>query len=142
MGHNASIAYSYDIEYRKGSEHGNGDCLCRLPREGATEPGPDMLEEGEFEIHAVYTYELSIDSKDIANQSRRDTTFCRVYDLVMSGWPTYVRDHDLKPYFVRRTELSAEAGCLLWGNRVIIPPPHTERDCLIICMTHTQGCVE
>ena len=61
----ALSAYSYDIEYLKGSEHGNADCLSRLPREGTTEPDPDMLDEDEFEVHAVYTRELPMDGKDI-----------------------------------------------------------------------------
>ena len=31
-------------------------------------------------------------------------------------------DHDdMRPYFIRRNELSVDNGCILWGSRVIIP---------------------
>ena len=29
----------------------------------------------------------------------------------------------LKPYWSKRTELSVQNGCILWGSRVIVPPP-------------------
>ncbi len=30
--------------------------------------------------------------------------------------------HDeMRPYFIRRNELTADNGCVLWGSRVIIP---------------------
>lgn len=37
------------------------------------------------------------------------------------------KDEKLKPFFIRRNELSAESGCLLWGMRVVIPPQYQER---------------
>uniref|UniRef100_A0A1A8UU84 Gypsy retrotransposon integrase-like protein 1 n=1 Tax=Nothobranchius furzeri TaxID=105023 RepID=A0A1A8UU84_NOTFU len=43
------------------------------------------------------------------------------------GWPNYIKDETLKPYFTRRNELSVEQGCILWGIRVIIPPAHREQ---------------
>lgn len=45
----------------------------------------------------------------------------------MNGWPSYVPDKALKPYFIRRQELSAEQGCILWGQQVIIPPGYRQR---------------
>ena len=30
---------------------------------------------------------------------------------------------ELKPYWNRRLELTVYDGCLLWGSRVIVPPP-------------------
>ena len=30
-------------------------------------------------------------------------------------------EETLKPYFVRMEELRVNAGCLLWGSRVVIP---------------------
>ena len=40
--------------------------------------------------------------------------------FVQQGWPTQVHDQ-LKPYHVRRDELTVEANCLLWGRKVIVP---------------------
>ena len=42
--------------------------------------------------------------------------------FVQQGWPTHVQD-ELKPYHVRRGELTVEANCLLWGRKVIVPVP-------------------
>lgn len=45
-----------------------------------------------------------------------------VYHSIQEGWPEEVRD-ELKPYWSRRLELSVLDGCILWGNRVVIPLP-------------------
>ena len=39
----------------------------------------------------------------------------------MSGWPEQPTTEEMKPYFLKRNEITAEEGCLLWGIRVIIP---------------------
>ena len=39
----------------------------------------------------------------------------------------HVTDDQLKPYYRRRSELSADQGCMLWGLRVVIPPCYRER---------------
>ena len=36
------------------------------------------------------------------------------------GWPSEIADV-LKPYWHRRSELSIEDNCILWGTRVIVP---------------------
>ena len=38
----------------------------------------------------------------------------------MEGWPDKVED-TLKVFFIKRSELSTEQGCVLWGTRVIVP---------------------
>lgn len=41
---------------------------------------------------------------------------------MQQGWPNACPNPDrFAPYFEKRTELSIHEGCLLWGNRVIIP---------------------
>ena len=47
----------------------------------------------------------------------------QVLGYVLSGWPDTCDNDVLKPFYSRRMELSTQAGCLLWGNRVIVPPP-------------------
>ena len=135
-------SYDYDIEYRKGSEHGNADCFSRLPREGTTESELDMLHEDGFDVHTVHTPDLPIDIKDVVNMTRRDVTVSRVYAFVMNGWPGHVKEEDPKPYFVyvRRHELATEAGCLLWGNRVIVPIQYRDRLLYDLHDTHPGMC--
>ena len=40
----------------------------------------------------------------------------------MKGWTTNTNP-ELSPYQRRRDELSIHDGCLLYGNRVIVPSP-------------------
>ena len=50
-----------------------------------------------------------------------DPTLSTVKKFVLQGWLD-TKDPNIQPYHHRKTELSVQDGCLLWGNRVIIPP--------------------
>ena len=52
----------------------------------------------------------------------RNTTLARVQQYMQGGWPNHVKDEDLRPYWNRRLELTIHNGCLIWGNRVVVPP--------------------
>ena len=41
--------------------------------------------------------------------------------MVQKGWNEQITEDVLKPYVQRKDELSILDGCVLWGNRVIIP---------------------
>ena len=42
---------------------------------------------------------------------------------VKTTWPTLLNNNvELKPYYVRRSELSVQDDCVIWGSRVIVPP--------------------
>ena len=43
----------------------------------------------------------------------------QVQELVLQGWVTITKTD----YQCCRYELSIHDGCLLWGNRVVVPPP-------------------
>ena len=45
----------------------------------------------------------------------------KIADCVLHGWSN-ASDQKYRPYQQRREELSVHDGCLLWGNRVVIPP--------------------
>ena len=52
--------------------------------------------------------------------TRDDRLLSRVLTYVQRGWPVKV-DSELKTFASKKTELSVEAGCLLWGMRVVVP---------------------
>lgn len=114
-------AYQYNIEYRKGATHANADAFSRLP----------IQSEGKSEEAEIYHFtqldELPVMSDDIGQETRKDPVLSKVLDYTLNGWPNYVSDRDLQPYFQRRDQLSSEQGCVLWGLRVVIPPLHRER---------------
>jgi hypothetical protein len=41
----------------------------------------------------------------------------------MLGWPTDSKEvnDSVKPFFKKKTELSCEKGCIMWGYRIVIP---------------------
>ena len=58
-------------------------------------------------------------------QAKAFKKLARVLQYVQQGWPTH-GDPDLEPYSARRLELSCYEGCVLWGTRIVIPPPGRE----------------
>ena len=64
------------------------------------------------------------------NQIRKWTccnpTLSKVRLLLSSGWEK-TDQTDLAPYQQRQTKLSIHDGCVLWGSRVVVPPPGRER---------------
>ena len=49
----------------------------------------------------------------------REPKLARVLSYTMEGWPDSATPQ-LQPYFTSRHELSVEAGCLMWGMKVIV----------------------
>jgi len=60
-------------------------------------------------------------AKQITTWTRYDPILSKVLNYVLHGWPKQV-PAEFKPYHNCSRELSVEENCLLWGNRVIIPP--------------------
>nr|CAI5833256.1 unnamed protein product [Callosobruchus analis] len=106
-------AYQYQIEYRKGSQLYEADMLSRLPLRDTTEIDSSITS---FNL----SEELPISYKDIAKVSSKDAVLMKVIDYVKIGWPSQVA-MELKPYYVKRNELSCEQNCLLKGTKVVIP---------------------
>ena len=109
--------YSYRLQFRRTEDHGNCDALSRLPQ-------LSTIEDADNVVHSLFLDEV-VDSTVTAKTIGRETTangiLQRVRDYVISQWPVTI-DRDLQPYKDRENELSVCQGCLIWGNRVIIPP--------------------
>ena len=58
-------------------------------------------------------------------------------DMLSNGWPETAVDEASKPYFIRRFEISLLDRFLLWGSRVIIPPPGHQSVFWKSCTLHT-----
>ena len=109
-------AYDYDIVYRRSEDHSNADVLSRLPHEES-----DIGQEGKVYHIDFVNDDFPIRSDDIAKITGCDPTLKLALEFTANGWPEHSPSEDLKPYHLRRSELSIEDGCLLWGMRVIIP---------------------
>ena len=111
--------YSYKLEYKPGKYHGNVDGLSRLPLPDQPKVVP---KSGSVIMLLEHMNETPVNVVAIRNWTRRDPTLSKVLSYVQNGWPTTCTEESIKPFFRRRDELSVEESCILWGNRVIIPP--------------------
>ena len=108
--------YHYDIVYRSSKDNANADCLSRLPIKGQCDVDPDE----NYVINSVIET-MPITAKQIATSTEKDSTLSRVLEYTLSGWPSYVSEQGMTPFWSRRDEISVEDNCLLWGRRVVIP---------------------
>ena len=70
--------------------------------------------------------EAPITARQIAALTKRDPVLALVYRYIQEGWPASTDRESIKPYWHRRLELSTLNGCIVWGGRVVIPPPVRE----------------
>ncbi|KAJ8375556.1 hypothetical protein SKAU_G00061360 [Synaphobranchus kaupii] len=110
-------AHDYDIKYRKSELHGNADGLSRLPLPLTK---PDSRHVDIFYFRGVE--DAPVTAQQVRRIIRNDPVLAEVMDHIIKGrklndTPEFI------PYFSRQNELSVQSGCLLWGRRVVIPPP-------------------
>lgn len=107
--------YQYVISYRKGKLLGNADALSRLPL-------PELADVTDCINYFNFSEDnCHLDSEQIALATQEDSLLSQVYKYVEQGWPNYVKDKNLKSFFNKRSELTIEQQCILWGSRVIVP---------------------
>ncbi|CAI5647636.1 unnamed protein product [Oreochromis niloticus] len=85
---------------------------------------------GAIEVHAAYQGQetaatLLVVKGEGPSLLGRDLLqkICLNWREIRYGWPATVEQDHLKPYAKRQQELSGQDGCILWGSRVIVPPP-------------------
>ena len=108
-------AYIYTLEYTSGVNNKEADMLSRLPIP------VDVVDPNE-EIYTIdFCEHLPVTATEVATETRQDPVMRRAYEFTLSGWKPQA-PQELQPYARRADELTVENGCLLIGNRVIIPP--------------------
>ena len=101
---------------------GNADGLSRLP----LPEHPEVLDippPGDIKMLFQHLSDTIITASHICKWTEKDPTLSRIHHFLLHGWPETISDSSFRPYFNRHEELSAVYGCILWGSRVVIPPP-------------------
>ena len=109
--------YQYSIRYKAGKSLNNADALSRLPQP-YTVPEEDCT-PAEV-VHLIN--HLSSTTATVKAWTNKDPVLAKVKGFLLLGWPKKLSGDDFKPYADRKSELSLEDGCILWGSRVVIPP--------------------
>lgn len=127
-------AYDYSILYRSGKHHANADLFSRLPlpvaKANIPQPGDCVLL---FECLQVDP----LSAADIKKWTDRDPILSKVRSFLLQGWPTHLEGEEgLQPYLRRQEELSTENGCVMWGSRVVVPPPARNKVIEVLHDTH------
>lgn len=112
-------AYEYTIVYKVGWDHMNADALSRLPLDGGRQSTPE--EEERVLLFEDIGMPL-VRAQLIKKSTDKDPVLARVREYILRGWPK-VNSPEFIPYARRQDELSTQEGCILWGGRVVVPPP-------------------
>ena len=110
-------AYHFSIVHKSGTKMGTADALSRLPLHNSNESVPVPTEW----IHLLEVLDtLPVTASDISKCTMRDPVLSVVLKYIREGWPSKVTS-DLQSYFNKLEDLSVQDGCVMWGNRVVIP---------------------
>ena len=118
-------AYEYTIIYRPGKDQGHADALSHLPlpQTPTVVPVP-----GNLLLLLEHLDTISpVTAKQIKTWTDKDIVLAQVRRYVLHGWPSQEPKGGLQQYWRRKEELSVLDGCILWGARVIVPPPGRDR---------------
>lgn len=76
-------------------------------------------------MHVLYANSSDIgylNFKIIQENTKKDQLLSKIIEYCRTGWPNKnLIKSELLPFYNRKTEISVDQGCLLWGHRVIIP---------------------
>ena len=119
--------FDYKIEFRKTAEHANADALSRLPV--GTDPDFDGEERGEDAdiVCAVQVLGLQVkpaEAASFATESAKDPVISAAMRYNREGWSQERKQDegaDMSRLRALMNSLSVSNGCLLHGNRVVIP---------------------
>ena len=107
-------AYNYEIEFKSTLDHANADGLSRLPLPNTKgEPLVCSSEPSVFNVAQIES--LPVTAEQVETYSRTDPVISKVLCHTKRGWPSQPAE-SLKPFFQKRSELTVEHGCLLWGT--------------------------
>jgi len=110
-------AYQYVLEYIPGTQNECADCLSRLPLPSSRHDAAEYM----CNVHAMDLDSLPVTAKDIARATLKDNLLAGVLQRVRHGQWGNAPSPQFDPFYRRRTELSCQDNCVLWGQWVVVP---------------------
>ena len=111
--------FNYQVEYRKGCKNSNADALSRLPLSNTESTLKELSNVQPVPVSLIES--IPMDSKQCKMATFKNSIISKVLNFVLRGWPDKCPSEELRPYHLRKEELTIEDNILLWGLRVIVP---------------------
>ncbi|CAH8601572.1 unnamed protein product [Schistosoma rodhaini] len=120
------LAYDFRILYKSTEKFGQADVLSRLIANQKQESEDSIiatisLEEDIHQILQVAIKATPLSAEDIRRYTQEDGELKRIISYLEHGWPSHIDNKNIEQYAHRRNSLSLVDGCLMFGNRVIVP---------------------
>ena len=99
----------------------NADMMSRFPiEEKENYVNPDRLENKDIN-YSLQIATLPVSVEEIIAETDKDDILSTVKGYLKSGkWPAKVQE-EVKPFVIRKDELTLENNVILWGFQVVIP---------------------
>ncbi|XP_055604793.1 uncharacterized protein K02A2.6-like [Uranotaenia lowii] len=123
------LLYDFEIRYISTDSFGHADILSRLINRHV-QPEEDFVVaslELEHTVRSVMNQTLSalpLSFKAVKAETHNDDILQQIARFVDSGWPSKqstIVNSDIQKFYQRRDGLSMVAGCLMYGERLVIP---------------------
>jgi len=124
-------SYAMTPQYRPGRVNCDADCLSRLPAGGNESdssflPGISLVlwlgaRDDPMVAALAAPSDLPFDAATVARLTPTDAELGPVLSWTLQGWPREDPGGIHSHYFCRKEAITTMSGCLLWGERVILP---------------------
>ncbi|XP_055588819.1 uncharacterized protein K02A2.6-like [Uranotaenia lowii] len=129
------LLYDFEIRYISTNSFGHADVLSRLINSHVRPEEEHVIASLELEKSVRTVVDESFQAfplsfKAVQSETKSDTSLQQVIRFVNEGWPTKktsITDPGIQQFFQRRECLSVVTGCLLYGERLVIPPRFRKR---------------
>ncbi|XP_055921606.1 uncharacterized protein K02A2.6-like [Eupeodes corollae] len=127
------LAYDFDISFISTSSFGYADVLSRLIDKNI-QVAEDFviasikIEQDVKQILADNLGNLPVTHQMVKFESAKDIILRQIFHFVANGWPNEIKENgELKAFFNRRENISIIDGCIMFGQRVVVPKLYRRR---------------
>uniref|UniRef100_A0A5S6QGC4 RNA-directed DNA polymerase n=1 Tax=Trichuris muris TaxID=70415 RepID=A0A5S6QGC4_TRIMR len=129
------LAYDFSIRYRSSTHFGCADSLSRLLSNRQPSNEDAVIASVDADVQRVFIDAVSalpMTAETIRAETSKDPLLKEIMSFMQRGWPQE-KAGQIQQFFNRRDSLSVSGGCLLSGERVVIP---TSLQHQVLCQLH------